>query len=116
MQHAAQVLIGFVQAAYVVAGNLLLQLRHVVQHDAPDTVEEAEGAFYALVTPLQLTLRRSSKEDEKTCGISAVLSQDFLGGNNVAQGFTHLGAVLDDHALSQQIAEGLIVIQKSCIT
>ena len=84
MQYTAQVLFCFIQVAVIVFGNLLFQNSFKSLYDTPDTVQETEGAFNALVAPLQLSFRRSSEENEQTRGIGTVFGKDFFRRNNVA--------------------------------
>ena len=80
----------------------------VAHGEAPHPVEEAVRSLDALVTPVQVLLGRGREQGEQTRGIRAVALDQLVRVHHVVLGLGHLGAVLDDHALGQQVAEGLV--------
>ena len=63
-------------------------------------------SLYAPLRPVQIVLGRRGEEDEEPDRVRAVLFHDLRRVHDVAQGLGHLGAVLDHHALGQQVDEG----------
>ena len=112
MQRAAQRLLLSRQRRVVVIVQPLLDRILEMRDDAPDAVQKAERPLDALVAPLQVTLDGSGEENEEARRIGAILLDDLLGGDDVALRLRHLRAVLDDHALRQEILERFIKIQK----
>ncbi len=83
-----------------------------MQQDAPDAAEEAIGALDALVAPLEVAVDRRREEDEEARGVGAVLRDDLLRRDDVALRLRHLRAVLEDHALREQVRERLVEIDE----
>ena len=80
----------------------------LVHEQTPDAVQEARGAFDAAVGPGEVTLRRRGEEAEQTHGVRAVLGDHGRGVHHIALGLGHLAAVLEHHALGEQVGEGLV--------
>ena len=87
----------------------------VLADDVPDTFQETVGAFNALIGPFEVFFRRSGKEDEEAGSVSAVFPDNFFRGNDVADGFTHLAAIFQDHALTEQVREWFRIVDHAFI-
>ena len=79
--------------------------------EAPHAVQEAEGALHPLVAPLEVLLGRGHEELEHPTGVGAVGDDEVVGAHDVALGLRHLGAVLHDHALGEQVLERLVELE-----
>ena len=112
VQRAAQRLLLSRQRRVIVVVNALSDRILEMRDNAPDAVQKAECSLDALVAPFEITLDGRGEENEETRRISAILLDDLLGRDNVALRFRHLRAILDDHALRQEILERFIKIQK----
>ena len=83
-------------------------------HDTPGALNEAVGALDGLGIPVEVLLGRGDKQDRQTHGVGAVGLDDRARGHDVALGLGHGVAVLVlDHALAQQIGEGLVNAQQT---
>ncbi len=107
IEHIAQILVLFGEVGHVALG-VYIYLILVVIHKAEHSVEEPVRALHSRVAPLKISLRRCRKEDKQPCGVRAVLGDNLLGADNIAERFAHLGAVLKNHALCEQIVERLV--------
>ena len=112
MERAAQSLLLSRQRRVIVVVNALSDRILEMRDNAPDAVQKAECSLDTLIAPFEITLDGRSEENEETRRISAILLDDLLGRDNVALRFRHLRAILDDHALRQEILERFIKIQK----
>src|SRR5690606_34684301 len=81
----------------------------------PQTLEEAKGTGHAGIAPFHALLRWSGKHGEEAYGIRAVFPDQLFRVYGVAFGFTHLGAVFQHHALTEQAFEGLITADQPFI-
>lgn len=75
---------------------------------APDTVEETGSPFNAGIAPVEVAFRRRGEQAEQADGVRAVPGNHFRGIDGVALGLGHLAAVLEHHALGEQVGEGLV--------
>ena len=75
-------------------------------HDRmPEALQEAITSLHTLVGPLERLLRRRREHHEQAHRVGAVLADQFLRVDDVALVLRHLGAVLEHHALRQQVGE-----------
>ena len=81
--------------------------------EAPDSREKAPAPLQPGVRPLHFLLRRSDKHHVQPKRVGAVLLEHVVWIDNIAFGFRHDRAVLQHHALRQQMLEGLVVIDHS---
>ena len=79
-----------------------------VMDQFPYAVEKTERAVNPLVAPVQILFRRRRKQGKEAGRIGAVTLDEGIGIDHVTLGLAHLGAILDDHALGQQVGEGLV--------
>ena len=78
-------------------------------NDTPSALDEAVGTLNGLGIPVEVLLRWGDKQDRQTHGVGAVGLDDRARGHDVALGLGHGVAVLVlDHALAQQVGEGLV--------
>ena len=106
VQLAGEVVQGGGHHRSVHAEAVLMLVYHPV-----DPVEEARGPLHALGVPFQVTLRRGGEQGEQPHRVGAVLLDQVVRVDHVAFRFRHLGAVLDDHALGEQVGERLVHLQ-----
>src|SRR5579864_3783157 len=77
-------------------------------HDEPvHTRQEAMYSLYACILPVKIAIRRRSKERIGTGRIGAVALHHVIRRDNVAFALGHLGAILDDHSLSEKPGDRL---------
>jgi len=115
VQRTAQFFFLIGQCRRVVAGGRRHGNLGIVADNAPQAVQKSRRSFDALVAPLQIAFRGRRKQDKQAGGIRAVFFYDFFRRYNVAFGFGHFRAILDDHALRQQIFEGFVSVNKAGI-
>ena len=102
----------------IVSWVLLLRRTHAFPADrfapvideTPDTGQEPEAALEARVGPLDFLLRRRHEHDVQAQGIRTVLLEHRVGVDNVALRLRHDRAVLEHHALREELGERLGVV------
>ena len=77
-------------------------------HEPPETMQETAHAFDAGVAPIEIALGGRGEQTEEPRRVGAVPRDQVVGLDDVAARFAHRGAVLDDHALGEEVAEGLV--------
>ena len=86
-------------------------------HDTPGALDKAVGTLDGLGIPVEVLLGRGDKQDRQTHGVGAVGLDNRARGHDVALGLGHGVAVLVlDHALAQQVGEGLVNTQQAQVT
>ena len=79
-----------------------------VGHLPPHPAQEAVHALDALVVPLGVALGRAHEEHVAAHRVGAVLAHHLVGAHHVALALGHLGALVVDHALGEQVLERLL--------
>ena len=74
----------------------------------PESLQETICALHAVIGPLQRHLGRRRGHHEQSHGIGAVFLDEFLRVNRIALGLGHLRAILQHHALREEIREWLV--------
>ena len=115
MENAAQFLFLIRQAADIVL--ILSALDFILKnlHNAPYTLQEAGSTSHALIAPIQVAVNRCRKQDKEACRIRTILGDNLLRRNHVALGLGHLAAILQHHALSQEVGKRLGEVHHACI-
>src|SRR5262249_60876650 len=76
-------------------------------HQAPEAMEEAAHPLDALIAPLEIALGRRGEEAEEARRVGTVALDQIVGVDHVALRLAHLGVVLDDHPLGEEVLERL---------
>ena len=82
-------------------------------HDRAAARQQAEAALEPRVGPLDLFLGRRDEHDVQTQRIGAELLQHRVGIDDVPFRLRHDGAVLEHHALGQQVCERFIALHQA---
>ena len=88
---------------------------HVLLEKAPDTAQETVAALHTLLIPVQIPFGGSGKKDKKPPCIGTIAFDNLIGSNNITQRLGHFGAILIDHALSQEALERLLNFYQALI-
>ena len=115
VEHAAELRLLCAERCRIVGRRRTLDRLCELSEDAPHAPEEAVCPLDALIAPVKITIHGRGKEDEEPCRIRTVAVDDLLGRDDVAERLRHLRAVLDDHALREEVRERLVEVKHPCV-